>query len=520
VRTAKSLAIAPVRGAAERYNLIEDLLVRHLRDGRGAAPALHYEGRTITYGELAIRVGIARRLLQEKGIGRGDRVALILQDCPAYVYVLLAAISLGAVPLGLDRNQNPTDVPDKLRHVGARVVALGDGEHAHTEAMAASGFAVPVIRLDPLLTGVDAVEGDDTAVNAYEICTAGDVLYVTFSSGTTGTPKAVVRRHGDILHCARSVATGLFSVGPNDVVLPVTKLPFGYSLVGGLMFTLLAGGALILCPDAMTAGRIVELARCHRPTVLLAQPRVLAELCSLIEGQGKAWATSLKTVVSAGDVLSTAVRARWTRLSGLTVADGFGSVEVGHIFLGDDGAEKPEGAIGRALPGYTLRLIDGDGDEVPEGATGRLCIAGQSLTSGYWNDPVRTREAFVDGWHISDDLFVRSGDTYYYAGRWDDLIKTGCGEWISPVRIESVLRRDPRVADCAVTAVRNEAGVTRVGAFVVATMGTDIDALVRELPDLVQQEWPRLEHMRVHEVRLRSVIPRSANGKILRSALT
>jgi acyl-coenzyme A synthetase/AMP-(fatty) acid ligase len=508
-----------LRDASERYNLFGDLIVRHLRNGRGDAPALHFESETLSYKILFDRVGIARAILKSEGVGRSDRVGIVLHDSPAYVCIFLAAISLGAVPVGIDRNQNSVDLLGMLQQVGARCVFVGQPDEEHAVAIETSSLDIHAVRVDLLLTSMlhDVSEADP--LEDHEVCTAGDVLYITFSSGTTGRPKAVIRRHGDILYCAKSVSDGLFAVNSTDVVLPVTKLTFGYSLVGGLMFTLLAGGSLIVSPDRMSADKLAALAQRHRATILLAQPRILAELSGFIESSGPDWLASIKVVTSAGDVLSTAVRERWTALSGLPVVDGFGSVEVGHIFVGDNGGNLPDGALGRAMPGYELRLVDADGNEVAEGETGRLAIAGASITSGYWNDPRRTREAFVDGWHISDDLFVRSGEIYYYAGRWDDLIKTGCGEWISPVRIENVLRRDTRIADCAVTAMLDSANVTRVKAVVVPLDGSDHSGLVRDLHNRVEQEWPLLDHMRVHHVEFAATIPRSANGKIMRSNL-
>jgi acyl-coenzyme A synthetase/AMP-(fatty) acid ligase len=510
----------PVPGAAERYNLIQDLLIRHAEEGRATAPALYFEDEVISYGELYRRVGATRPFLLANGIGRGDRVALVVRDSPAYVYIFLAAISLGAIPVGIDPNQNPADVPDKLARIGARCAFVYREESQHLAALAAAGQAVRVVPVDLRLadSGCDLTDLS-SPVTDHEVTTAGDVLYLTFSSGTTGRAKAVVRRHRDILFCARSVAGGLVATGPEDRVMTVTKLTFGYSLVGGLMFTLLAGGALVVVAERIDGRSVMALARRYRPTILLAQPRIIAELNSGIEAGEGDWLQSLHTVMSAGDVLSAPVRDRWTRLSGLPITDGFGSVEAGHMFIGSKGGDLPAGALGRALPGYEIKLVDSDGREVEEGRPGRLCMRGNSVTSGYWNDAVRTRAAFEDGWYVSDDVFVRSGDFYHYAGRWDDMIKTGCGEWVSPVRIESVLRRDPRIADCAVAAVHDDQAVSRVKAFVVAADPASASGLDAEVRESVAKEWPRLDYMRVHLVEFVEAIPRSPNGKIMRSQL-
>lgn len=509
-----------IPAASERYNLIEDLLVRHSDGGRSTAPALYFEDEVIGYGELHRRVGAARGFLTGHGVGRGDRVALVVRDSPAYIYIFLAAISLGAIPVGIDPNRNPAELPDMLRQVGARCVFVYREEAQHLAVLAGIGPGIAVVQVDLRLEDCGCDFADiRSPVDEYELTIAGDILYLTFSSGTTGKAKAVVRRHSDILHCARSVAMGLVETRPGDRAMTVTKLTFGYSLVGGLMFTLLAGGSLIVDSERMTGARVVEAALRYRPTILLAQPRILAELSGLLEAGPRDWLESLHTVMSAGDVLAAPVRERWTRLSGIPITDGFGSVEAGHMFIGSKGGDLPPGALGRALPGYELKLVDGDGREVEEGQSGRLCMRGASVTSGYWNDPVRTRAAFEDGWYVSDDVFLRAGEFYHYAGRWDDMIKTGCGEWVSPVRIENVLRRDPRIADCAVAAVQDDQAVSRVKAFVVAADPAEAAALEAEIPAQIVREWPRLDYMRVHLMEFVGAIPRSPNGKIVRSQL-
>ncbi len=510
-----------IPAASERYNLIEDLLLRHSDGGRSAAPALYFEDEVIAYGDLHHQVSAARGFLIGHGVGRNDRVALVVRDSPAYVYIFLAAISMGAIPVGIDPNRNPADLPDLLHQVGARVIVIYREETEHLSALAGIGPGVTVVPIDLMLADCGCDLSDiQSPVDEYELTLASDILYLTFSSGTTGKAKAVVRRHSDILHCARSVASGLVATKASDRVMTVTKLTFGYSLVGGLMFTLLAGGALIVDSERMTGARIVEAALRYRPTILLAQPRILAELSGLLETGSPDWLDSLHTVTSAGDVLAPPVRERWGRLSGIPIVDGFGSVEAGHMFIGSNGGDLPPGALGRALPGYELKLVDGDGrDVVEEGQSGRLCMRGASVTSGYWNDPVRTRAAFEDGWYVSDDVFLRIDEFYHYAGRWDDMIKTGCGEWVSPVRIENVLRRDPRIADCAVAAVHDDQAVSRVKAFVVAADSAETSALEAEIPDQIVREWPRLDYMRVHLMEFVSAIPRSPNGKIVRSRL-
>lgn len=506
--------------AHDRYNLISDLLVRHAQRGASRAPALYFRSRVISYGELYQQVGFARSILAGKGVMRSDRVALVLHDSPAYVCMFLAAVSLGAVPVGISPNENLSDLPNLLNHAGAACVVISQDNQSHRSMLSESGIPARIVEVDLWLTQEEvATLPEASACADYEMTSASDILYLTFSSGTTGMPKAVIRRHQDILHCARSVDSSLMKLTPDDRVMTVTKLTFGYSLVGGLMFSLLAGAALIIVEEVITADLAIETAEQYSPTVLLAQPRILTELTSRIDDGRRDWLTSLRLVMSAGDVLSPSVLRRWDDAAGVPMVEGFGSVEVGHFFLANTGEGVLQGAFNQPLEGYELRLVDERYEDVQDRQHGRLCIRGGSVTTGYWNDPERTRTVFRDGWYVSDDVFIRSGNCYMYAGRWDDMIKTGCGEWVSPARIESVIRRHDAVVDCAVKEARDENGISRVKAFIVANDRVKQKKLQSEIAELIEREWPRLDHMRVHIMDIVPAIPRSANGKIKRSLL-
>ena len=172
------------------------------------------------------------------------------------------------------------------------------------------------------------------------------------------------------------------------------------------------------------------------------------------------------------------------------------------------------------MRGYEAKIVDENGVALSEGIPGSLCIRGASVTTGYWNEPERTTPTFRDGWFRSDDLFVRKNSHYFYAGRRDDMIKTGCGEWVAPHHLENVLLRAAGVRDCAVVGAHDERDVVRVKAYIVREQTAEPDReLARRLMHLPVQEWPAMDHMRVHMIEFLDSIPRSVNGKIQRHRL-
>jgi acyl-coenzyme A synthetase/AMP-(fatty) acid ligase len=508
---------AELPGFHTRYNLIEALLLRHLENDRGDDPALVWDSLVISYSQLARGVVHARAQLKAEGIGRSDRVGLIVTDVPAFAYLLLATMSLGAIAVPISPKYNVADAHEMLRHVGASTVFVIDAlAAAHSRAEAELVSPVRVIAVTPTLD--DAHVGSGSELFVPEATVGGDVLYLLFSSGTTGRPKAIQRRHADIEHTALTFGDDVLMMRRQDRVLAVPKLTFGYALAGNLLFSLLRGGASILVPAVSTAEIMLAAIRHHRPTIFLAQPRMLAELAELIREPAEL--RSIRATVSAGDVLSDAVRNRWMEKTGLEIVDGFGSTEVGHIFLCNTGAARPRDSVGTLLRGYEAKIVGDNGAALGDGIPGSLCIRGASVTTGYWNEPERTVPTFKEGWFRSDDLFVRKGSHYFYAGRRDDMIKTGCGEWIAPHHIENVLLRAAGVRDCAVVGAHDERDVVRVKAFIVRERTAEPDSeLARRLMLMPAQEWPAMDHMRVHMIEFLDSIPRSVNGKIQRHRL-
>jgi acyl-coenzyme A synthetase/AMP-(fatty) acid ligase len=504
-------------GYTTRYNLIEALLLDHVSAGRGARPALLFEDEVISYQQLASAVAYARALLKEAGIGRADRVGLIMPDVPAHAYLLLAAMSLGAIAVPISPKHNIRDSQQMLRQVGVFTVFVLDAlAQAHLEGEAARSGVLRILSVTPHLDDAHLAHCAEPIIP--EVTVGGDPLYLLFSSGTTGRPKAIQRRHADIAHTARAFAENVLAMRAGDRVLAVPKLTFGYALVGNLLFSLLYGASSILVSEVSTVENMVAAIRRHRPTIFLAQPRMLAEIPGHIKDAAEL--KCIRMTVSAGDVLSHAVRARWMEYSGLEVVDGFGSTEVGHIFICNVAGARPADSVGQLLPGYEAKIVGDTGAEVRDGNVGRLCIRGASVTTGYWNEPERTHAVFSEGWFRSDDLFIRNNSHFTYAGRSDDMIKTGCGEWVAPHQLENVLLRAAGVRDCAVVGAHDERDVVRVKAYVVRAPGDESDeACVQRLTRLPEREWPALDHMRIHMVEFIDAIPRSINGKIQRHRL-
>ncbi|MBS0448639.1 MAG: benzoate-CoA ligase family protein [Proteobacteria bacterium] len=502
----------------DRINLADCLVQRHVREGHGARRALLHGHRTCSYAELAADIARSARVLRERGMRRGDRVLLAVPDSPAFVVAFFAVLSGGGVAVLTNPLLPAADIAYQARHLGARLAVAYHGVLDKLAELRDDGVAVVSCG------DGDADRGEFERAAATqptqfdcEPTAAADLAYVLFSSGTTGRPKAIPRRHRDILHCARAFGDEILGLRSDDVTLAVPKLTFGYALGGSLLFSFVAGAAAVVFPARSTATSVAEQLNRHRPSIFLGTPRIIAELLKTRQTDGLG---RLRIATSAGEALPPSVLAHWGGLIAAPLVDGFGSTEAGHIFLSNAPLDVRPGTCGRSLSGFRTKLIDATGQEVGAGQTGRMCIAGPSVASEYLNDPHRSAECYDGEWHISSDLFSCQDGVYTYVGRADDMVKRGCGEWVSPYEVEDELLKLPTVLECAVVGSHTPGGTIGLKAYVVASRDTPAgQRLANALIEHTRLRWPDFPHKHLDDIEFLEALPRNTSGKIQRQLL-
>ncbi|MFC0863880.1 benzoate-CoA ligase family protein, partial [Sphaerimonospora cavernae] len=342
--------------------------------------------------------------------------------------------------------------------------------------------------------------------------TPDDVAIWKFTTGSTGDPKACVLPARGTALSFHGYARGVLGIRPDDVVLPVPKLFFGYARDLAAMFPFGVGAAGIVFPERSTADRIFELIAEHRPTVLVNVPTMMAAMIAH-PAAAEQDLSSIRVCVSAGEALPPELHRRWLETFGVEVIDGIGSSEAYHIFLSNRPGWARTATLGQAVPGYRLRVVGANGETLPDGEIGRLEITGAAVALEYWREPDKSAAAFVAEHTVrSADLFSRDADGFFtYHGRADDLLKVG-GVWVAPTEIENCLLTHPYVVECAVVG-RRENGLTLPRAYVVTcgeVTSADLQAFVRSR--LSPQKYPR-------EVRFVDALPYTASGKVDRRAL-
>lgn len=467
-------------------------------------------GESVSYRQLGDGAYRFAGLLQERGIGTGDRVLLALTDSPVFVAAFLGTLLTGAMVVAISTTLPPEHYRYILNDCTPKLI-LASPSAEQQECLPADSHSCLICgdRLSEWLPDRPATPRQPATVQF------DDLAYMLYTSGSTGLPKGVPHRHADLLICAEQYAVKTIGLREDDLVFSPSKLFFAYGLGNSLAFPLYLGGTALLHPGKPLATELLALMEQHRPTVLCSVPTVFAQIIRSVATDRLQ--LPLRLCISAGEALPTALFEEWRRLTGLEILDGIGTTEAGHIFISNRPGQVVAGSAGEAVPGYEIRLVDDNDRLVPPGREGQLQVQGASVAPCYWNLPQKSAATMLpDGFLKTGDIFVEKGGYYFYRGRSDDMMKAG-GQWISPQEVEEALRKHPAVADCAVAGY-HVGGLERPAAHLILNTGFGSDPLLEQkLRKFLAAQLP--VQMRPVRYFYPDELPRTSTGKLQRFKL-
>jgi len=495
---------------------------RNVDEGRGASPALHYEGRTLTYADVQELVDRTGNALLELGIRRPDRVVLLCHDAPEFVGAFWGSIKIGAVPVPVNTFLRPEEWLYCLDD--SRAPALVISAPLVEAAAAVLGRAAHLRHV--LVAGGPAgahLSYEDRCARARTDLVAAatsrdDPAFWLYSSGSTGPPKAAIHLQHDMVVCSETFARHVLDIRSTDMVFSAAKLFFAYGLGNSGYFPASVGALSVLHPQRMTPALAFEVLTRRRPTLFFAGPALYAGMLAFKDAPPRDALASLRLCVSAGESLPADIFRRWKDRYGVEIMDGIGTTECLHMFISNrPGAVKP-GSSGQPVPGYEAAIVDERGTPVAVGEIGNLRIKGDSIMAGYWNQPEKTSATLVGDWIETGDKYYEDPDGYFwYCGRSDDMLKVK-GAWVSPAEVESTLIQHPAVLQAAVVGHKDAEGLIKAKAFVVLkdpSLATD--ALAAELMTFARENLAPYKCPRW--VEFRTDLPMTATGKIQRFKL-
>lgn len=498
-------------------SVLGTFLDAHVDAGCGAAVALSTPSESITYADLAVRVRRAGSLLRDLGVEPEQRVAMLLGDGAEFAATFFAAIAIGAVPVPMNTRLSAQDYRGMLLDSRAKVLVAGAALHRPIEAelgelpdlrhvlLVGGGgerdFARSLARADANLVE-RAMSDEDTA-------------FWLYSSGTTGTPKAVVHSRRT-LFAYREYGVDVLGASAADRVFATSKLFFAYALGNALLIPLAVGGQSFLLPWWADLSAVEGVLREFRPTLFFSVPTLYARL--LRADLPKETFASVRIAVSAGERLPVEIYDAWNERFSVPLLDGIGATETVFMFLSNRLDRRKAGSSGVPIPGTDARILDAEGREVPTGEQGVLWVRSPSAAIGYWRRLEATRQIFVGDRYCTRDVYHRDEDGFYfYHGREDDFFKVAA-QWVIPTNVEKTLLAHPAVLEAAVVGAEDRMGLVKAVAFVVPKDSqADRAALAREVAlAAVRALSP---HERPRRVIVTTELPRTATGKLQRFKL-
>ena len=533
-------------GVAVDVHLPETSLSHLIDDAVREVPhkvALEFFGATTTYAELGSQIDRAAEGLRLAGVQAGDRVALILPNCPQHIIAFYAILRLGAIVV----EHNPLYTGAELRHMfedhGAKAAIVWDKISGHITGLPADIrpahiYAVNLIKAMPALTRAalklpikkarksrEKLEGAAPGTTSwaqllktppidpdFKRPTAHDVALLQYTSGTTGLPKGVMLTHRNLESNGR-MGEAWIKPSDDECIYSVLPLFHAYGLTLGVTIAALCRARLVLFPT-VDMSLITKAMKKTRPTILPAVPPVYRRLMDVAKEQGISL-QGVRYAVSGAMNLPPELVAEWEESSGGYMVEGYGLTECAPLVscnpLNDT---RRAGSIGIPFPSTDIRVVDPETlQDVPLGEEGELWVHGPQCFAGYWKREEDTQKTITaDGWLRTGDLVCLDEDYFIQiVDRIKEVIITG-GFNVSPTEVETALKQHDSVADAAVVGIPQDSGGEMVVAAVIPAEGHAVDEHA-----LREHCYARVTRYKVpRKIVAVDDLPRSMLGKILR----
>ena len=497
-----------------------DTVIDLLARGADAHQAIGAPGRPwLTHAGLRDQVQRTIADLNRMGIGRNDRVAIVLPNGPEMAAAFVA-IAAGATTAPLNPAYKTDEFEFYLSDLNARALLIQQGMESPSCAVAAAR-AIPIIELIPNADGPAGsfVMQPPSSLFGSPIhggaAAAQDVALVLHTSGTTSRPKIVPLRHINITASAYHIGETL-ALTPDDVCLNIMPLFHIHGLIAATLSSL-AAGAAVCCTPGFNAFRFFSWFAAVRPTWYTAVPTMHQAILNLAKrNEATIKASRLRFIRSSSSSLPPQVMEMLEQTFGVPVIESYGMTEAAHQMASNPlpPRKRYPGSVGIAA-GPEIAIMDADGNLLRPGELGEVVIRGRDVTDGYENNPEANAAAFTNGWFRTGDQGFLDEDGYLrLSGRLKELINRG-GEKISPIEVDVVLMDHPAVAQCLTFAVPHAMLGEEVAAAIVLNEGAACTE--HELRDFA---GTRLAPFKVpRKIVFLEEIPKGATGKLQRIGL-
>jgi long-chain acyl-CoA synthetase len=495
--------------------------------------ALVFMGNEITYQKMQENIDRIAAALTDLGVKKGDRVALMLPNCPEYVYTYYACMKLGAIVVQMNPLYMPDEVEFIIKDSGAKYFV---GVDAAIESFQQARKKVDLEQVIIVRLFWTEVEGEnlwyDELLQNYlpespeaEIDPQEDVAVFQYTGGTTGLPRACMLTHYNLVANVTQIKEWLkewvdkvfAEKGRQHFGIGILPLFHSYGMTCVMNTGLSLPSAQVLIPQ-FNADALLQAIVQYRPALFPAVPTIYIAVANHPQLADYQIHGIVEICNSGAAPMPVDVMARFERDTGSKMLEGYGLSEASPVTHCNPlfGVRKP-GSVGLPYPDTDCKIVDlVDGvTEMPVGEEGELLIKGPQVMKGYWNRPEETAETLRDGWLYTGDIAKMDEEGYFYiVDRKKDLVITG-GYNVYPREVDEVLFEHPKIAEAVTAGIPDDYYGEVLKAYVVLKEGEE--ATAEEIIEFCSQKLARYKLPR--QVEFRSELPKSAIGKILRREL-
>lgn len=511
--------------------------------------AIHFMGKNITYKELYDYVQRVAKYMYDLGIKKGDRVAIMLPNCPQSVICFYAVLQIGAVVVQTNPLYTERELEYQLKDSGAKAIISLDILYPriskvykrtslkHVIVTAIKDFLpFPINLIYPYIqkkqTGIKIQLKEDDYLHLLsnilahtepsfneevEIDLDNDLALLQYTGGTTGQPKGVMLTHKNLIANSTACAAWLFKAIPGEErVLGILPLFHVYGLTTVLILSIMQGNEMILIPR-LDVKMLLKTIHKKKPTLFPGAPTIYIALLNHPDLK-KYNLSSIKACISGAAPLPVEVQEKFEEITGGKLVEGYGLTESSPVTHANFiwGQKRVKGSIGVPWPDTDAKIVDPEtGEDLPPGEIGEIVVKGPQVMKGYWNREEETAETLKDGWLYTGDLGYMDEEGFFYVvDRKKDVIIAG-GYNIYPREIEEIFYEHPAIQELTVVGVPDPYRGETVKAYIVLKPGANVTE--EELDEYARKHLAAYKVPRIYE--FRKELPKSTIGKVLRRTL-
>jgi len=513
--------------------MLEEAMTRY-----SEKPAFRCFGKTLTYADTdRLSRNFAAYLQTKLGVEKGDRIAVMMPNLPAFPLAMLGIVRAGAVQVNVNPLYTPRELEHQLNDAGARIIVVFSGvsgtlakiidrttvKHVISVGLGDGVGAAPPspsvdARLDGVATFADVlIQGADLPFAPVAL-KGDDLLFLQYTGGTTGLSKGAALSHRNLVANTEQFKAFMPDALRSGEEVVVTALPLYhiFALMVNFITYYSIGAENWLVPNPRDMESFIAVLREARCTVFTGVNTLFGGLV-MHPKIGEADFSRLRVAVGGGAAVLPTTSAKWKALTGKDILEGYGLSETSPILtVNPMTIEGFSGTVGLPLPSTDIKLLDGDDREVALNETGEVCAKGPQVMKGYWQKPEANATAFTaDGYFRTGDVgvFDERGFLRIVDRKKDMIIVSGFN--VYPNEVEAVVAACAGVAECACVGKPDEKTGEAVRLFVAKTAGaklTEADVIAHCRRELTAYKVPK-------EVRFLEALPKSNVGKILRKDL-